>query len=484
MATPIPNIYTFGQVQLDTQPLAQLQGRLIAKKQAEEEALNKYFTDASGKLTPTGMRQQDVAEFLKKKDELMREGIAKKAEISRGGLAKQEFNSKLSQLFADIDKSKQVGKLEYDLFKAKQEGKLNKKDYPKLDAIKYSIYNPSHYKDFNTKTSYSFDDFSPAIKLPDAAKQASFYNAVSQDLKPKEKEYEKDDKGKIIYTPGMPGSFKKIAKFTERYSDDQIKGMADKASQFTKFDDGFYKLFQSYLDDAADATKNKMPISPEFKELNDLYTKFYPGDIMDEPEEVAKAVTIRNFKNVVNTGTDEEEDKEAAARFQSQQILSRQKSGGGEIDLSQYDVLGPYTKAKGVKTKGFLGIGGGKTLIYKKDIDPKDYELIADKDVMPFVDAKGDEYFEVDTNTGDWKAENATINASSVARRNLDRTTLAEEKRGALRIKPGSPIPGKSVPSGKTYKVDGKTFTLDQMKKGASKAKMSLDEYLKSINAQ
>ena len=44
MAVSIPReIFTLGAVQFSTQPLAQLQGQLLAKKAAKEEALNKYF---------------------------------------------------------------------------------------------------------------------------------------------------------------------------------------------------------------------------------------------------------------------------------------------------------------------------------------------------------------------------------------------------------------------------------------------------------
>lgn len=435
MALQLPNIYTLGQVQVSSQPLAQLQGQLLAKKQAQEEALNKYFTDAAGKLTTTGMRQQDIAGFLERKNQLMKEGISNKAEISKGGLAKQEFNAKFDKLFADVEKSKQIGKLQYDLAQAKQKDDLNEVDFPKLDAINRSIYDPAHYKDPNTNTAYSFADFSPAVELPDTQKQASFWNAVSQDFKPKVREYEKDAKGNIVYAPTMPGSFTKVAKFSERYGDDQIKAMADRAADFSATDKSFKKLYSGLL---------KNPTDPKFVELKAAYDQYFPGEIMDRPEELAKADAIIRYKKFLNTGEEKFTDVRGQKAYESALISSRQKAAGGEVDLSQYDLLGPYTASKGVKTKGFLGIGAGKTLIYKKDIDPKDYEFIADKDVMPFVDNKGEEYFEVDPNTGDWKAENATINASSVARRNLDRTTLSEEKRGGLRLKPGASIPVKS----------------------------------------
>jgi|GEM_PF-4920623 len=475
----IPNVYTLGQIQLNTQPLVQLQGQLLAKRKAQEDALDKYFSDAAGKLTSTGMRGQDVAGFLKRKDDLMKEGIARKNEIAKGGLAKQDFNSKFDKLFSDIERSKQAAKLQYELDQERFKKNLNEDDLPKLDAINRSIYDDAHYKDPFTKTSYSFSDFSPAVQLPDASKQASYWSAVSQGYTPKLKEYEKDERGNIVYKPTMPGSFTKVAKFNQKFSDDQIVGMANRAADFASTDKSFRKLYNTLL---------KSPTDPKFVELKAVYDQYFPGDIMDRPEELAKADAILRFKTFTNTGEEKFTDVRAQKAYESALISSRQKGGAGEeVDLSLYDVLGPYTEAKGVQSKGLFGgfFGGrGKTLVYRKDIDPKDYELIADKDVLPFVDANGEEFFEVDPNTGDWKAENATISASSVARRNLDRTTLAEEKRGVTQFKPGLPIPAKKPAGVKTYNVGGKTFTLEQMKKGAQKSKMSLDDYLKSIGAK
>jgi hypothetical protein len=440
MALQLPNIYTLGQVQVSSQPLAQLQGQLLAKKQAREEALDKYYNDLTGKITSAGMHSKDIPGFLKEKEDLAKYWNSNKNEISKGGLAKQEFDARANKIFSHIEQSKGDVKFLYDM----RDKDIEDEDMPKLAARGRSIYDPAYYKDPNTLTPYDYSDFTHFVPLPDTQKQDSFWGAVSRDYKPKVIEYEKDAKGNIISTSKGLGSFTKVYKFTERYADDQILGMAERAAEFVATDKSFRKLYDNILNDAAKATKENKPLDPRFVELQAAYQKSYPGDIMDRPEEVAKAAAIVRYKKFLNTGEKDVVDEKAREKYQNALIASRQKAAGGEVDLSQYDLLGPYTASKGVKTKGFLGIGAGKTLIYKKDIDPKDYEFIADKDVMPFIDSKGEEYFEVDPNTGDWKAENSTINASSVARRNLDRTTLAEEKRGALRIKPGSPIPGKS----------------------------------------
>ena len=433
MALQLPNIYTLGQVQFNTQPLAQLQGLLLAKKQAREDALDKYFEGKTKEITKKGIADNDVPGYENRLKKLQSYWTENKADISKGGMSQRNFEYMVDDLKDYTGKS--IGKKE-DLGKVYQlriKGDINDDDIPLIGRIEAPIDEPARLKPNGMP--YGLGDFSAAVPIPDIQKQNQFWGAVSQDYKPKVKEYQKDAQGNISYMPTMPGSFKKIAKFTERFSDDQIKGMADRAADFVSTDKSFRKLYSTVLNN---------PDDPNLAELKAVYDQYFPGDIMDKPEEVAKADAILRFKNFQNPGQDEFVDERAKAAYSSALTASRQKEKEGPVDLSQYDVLGPYTESKGVKTKGFLGMGGGKTLIYKKDIDPKDYEFIADKDVMPFVDSKGEEFFEVDTNTGDWKAENATINAASVARRNLDRTTLAEEKRGALRIKPGSPITGKS----------------------------------------
>jgi len=434
MALQLPNIYTLGQVQVSSQPLAQLQGQLLAKKQAKEEALDKYYNDLNGKITSAGMHSKDIPGFLKEKEDLAKYWNSNKNEISKGGLAKQEFDARANKIFSHVEQSKGDVKFLYDM----RDKEIEDEDMPKLAARGRSIYDPAYYKDPNTLTPYDYSDFTHFVPLPDVAKQNSYWGAITQGFEPKTREYEKDARGNIIYTP-IPDSFGKKAKYKEGYGVDQIKAMADRAASYVSTDEGYKKLYNIPLNDAAKATKQNLPLSPEFVELKKAFDYYYPGGIMDTPEEVAKAAAIVRLQKIKNEGEEKIPGDKSKFYATDAAIKARAAGGGGEVDLSQYDVLGPITASKGVKTKGFFGIGSGKTLVYKKDIDPKDYELIADKDVMPFVDNNGEEYFEVDPNTGDWKAENATINASSAARRNLDRTTLSEEKRGALRFKPSVP---------------------------------------------
>jgi hypothetical protein len=212
---------------------------------------------------------------------------------------------------------------------------IEDEDMPKLAARGRSIYDPAYYKDQNTLTPYDYSDFTHFVPLPDAAKQTSFWSGVEKNYKPKLKEYERDAKGEIVYTPKMPGSFTKVAKYTERYAPEQIKAMADNAAELVKFDEGFKKLYNKIL---------KNPNDPLFIAYKSAYDKYVPGGIMDTPEEVAKAAAIVRYEKFLNTDADEATDEKAKEAYSSALTASRQKAaGGGQINLSEY----PEVPSKG-----------------------------------------------------------------------------------------------------------------------------------------
>ena len=424
MPPQIPNIYTLGQVQVNSQPLVNLQAQLLAKQQAKDEALDKYFQGQMKDLSRKGIADNDMNGFNNRLKAVKDYWYSNKDNISRGGAAQRDFENQIEDLrdfiYKSTGKKEQLGKI-YEL---KAKGDINDEDLPIIGKISA----PLDDKQNRLKpdgTEYSLADFSAFVPLPDVQKQNSYWGAITQGLDPKTREYEKDAKGNIIYKEAMPGSFVKVASYSDKYNTDQLYDMANRAAEFVNTDKSFRKMYSTLL---------KNPTDSKFVELKAAYDQYFPGEIMDTPEELAKADAVLRFKNYGKSGQEKFTDVRGQKAYESALISGRAKAGGYVTDLSQYDILGPYTEYKGIKTKGF---GGGKTLVYKKDVDPKDYELIADKDVIPFVDSNGDEYFEVDPNTGDWKAENATISASSVARRNLDRTTLGEEKRGVFGFKPG-----------------------------------------------
>lgn len=342
MALQLPNIYTLGQVQVNTQPLAQLQGQLLAKKQAREEALDKYFEGKTKELTKKGIADNDVVGYENRLKKLQNYWTQNKADISKGGMSQRNFDYMVDDLRdytgRSISKKDDLGKI----YQLKIKGDINDDDIPLIRKIESPLDDPSRLKP--NGMSYGLGDFSAAVQLPDTQKQDAFWNAVSRDYKPKVIEYEKDAKGNFISTPKGLGSFTNVYKFTERYADDQILGMADRAAEFVATDKDFRTLYDNILNDAAKATKENKPLDPRFVELKAAYDKLYPGGIMDTPEEVAKAAAVVRYKKFLNTGEKDVVDEKAKEKYQNASIISRQKAaGGGQINLSEY----PEVPSKG-----------------------------------------------------------------------------------------------------------------------------------------
>ena len=333
MALQLPNIYTLGQVQVSSQPLAQLQGQLLAKKQAREEALDKYFEVKTKELTKKGIADNDVSGYEARLKKLQNYWTENKADISKGGMSQRNFEYMVDDLKdytgRSVSKKEELGKV----YQLRIKGDISDDDIPLIGKIEAPLDDPSRLKP--NGVAYGLGDFSAVVTLPDTQKQAAYWNAVSQDFKPKVREFEKDAKGNIKYAPTMPGSFTKVAKYTERYGDDQIKAMAERAADFASTDKSFRKLYNNLLSN---------PTDPKFVELKAAYDQYFPGDIMDRPEELAKADAVIRYKNFLNTGEEKFTDVQGQKAYESALTASRQKAaGGGQIDLSEY----PEVPSKG-----------------------------------------------------------------------------------------------------------------------------------------
>lgn len=310
MAVSIPReIYTLGAVQFNTQPLAQLQGQLLAKKAAKEEALNKYFTDLSGKINTAGVRTQDLESPIgginKDLEQWRQDWVANKDSISKGGMAQQEHLSKYQNILRKIDQSKNRAKTELDLAKMKVEGKYDPDDddLQVQQKISYSIYDPRSYKQDGV-TEYGIGDLSPAIPDFDATKQNQFFSAISRGK----------TAGEVADTSRAPiiekGTGYIVTPIKKEFSKDQVVAMANDAGELTKADRIARKYYSKILNE---------PNSEQFIALKAAYDKYYPGGVMDTTEEIAKADAAIRFSQPMEVGTKrvKEEDWRERALFQA-----------------------------------------------------------------------------------------------------------------------------------------------------------------------
>ena len=301
MAVSIPReIFTLGAVQFSTQPLAQLQGQLLAKKAAKEGALNKYFYDLQGKINTAGVRQVDVL-GIDQDIKNWQQSWNKDAK----GLQKLEHQANYQNILRRIDQSKNRAKLEMDLGKMRVEGKYDpdEDDLQVQQRIGLSVYDPRSYK-ADGVSEYGLGDLSPSVPEFDATKQNQFFSAVTKGK----------TAGEVPDTSRAPiiekGTGYIITPFKKEFSKEQIIAMANDAGELTKADRVSRKYYNRILGN---------PESEQFINLKAAYDILSPGGIMDTPEEVAKADAFIRFSQPVEVGTKrvKEEDWRERAMFQA-----------------------------------------------------------------------------------------------------------------------------------------------------------------------
>lgn len=341
MAVSIPReVYTLGAVKLNNQPLLQLQGQLLAKKAAKEEAVNKYFTDLSTKINTAGVRTQDLqgqfGGINKDIEDWRNSWIANKDEISKGGMAQQEHLMRYQNILRKIDQSKNRAKTELDLAKMKVEGKYDpdEDDLQVQQKISYPIYDLRSYKQDGV-TEYGIADLSPAIPNFDATRQNQFFSFVT---KGREIGEEADTTRKPIkeVVDGKETGWV-IVPIKKQYTTDQIIGIANDAAELVKSidpsnprkaaDESARKYYSKVLDN---------PKGEEFVRLKNTYDKYFPGGIMDTPEEVAKAAAAVKAEGAGQTTTRRVNPEDWRERALFQAFLKTQGAGAGKEPIDYY----------------------------------------------------------------------------------------------------------------------------------------------------
>lgn len=180
MAVSIPReVFTLGAVQFDTSRLANLEGQILAKReakrQAEQEAIDKYLMDLGGKLTPTGVRTDDLPGFEARRKAWTDFSMNNKSEIKSNPLVRAQadklYNDALSYIQASKNEEEKAKAAKNMLVDPSKRNQLNTRaliedislhDRPLDDPDRKSIdYNAAWYRD----PSFDFiKEFSEAAK--------------------------------------------------------------------------------------------------------------------------------------------------------------------------------------------------------------------------------------------------------------------------------------------------------------------------------
>jgi hypothetical protein len=129
-----PNIYSSAAVVMDNRSLfdymQKIEDRRAKRALAEQEAVDKYIEDASKKLTPTGMRAQDVPNFLKMQNDFRQ--LSNQYKSTKDPYKRLELQKKGDEMFLFIQRSKQAD----ELAKPTREALKNPENRKKLNTEK------------------------------------------------------------------------------------------------------------------------------------------------------------------------------------------------------------------------------------------------------------------------------------------------------------------------------------------------------------
>lgn len=108
-----PEIYSGAAVVMDNRSLfdyaQKIEERRAKRALAEQEAVDNYLDDVSKKLTPTGMRAQDIPNFLKMQNDFRQLSVQYKS--SKDPYKRLELQRKADEMFLYIQRSKQADEL-------------------------------------------------------------------------------------------------------------------------------------------------------------------------------------------------------------------------------------------------------------------------------------------------------------------------------------------------------------------------------------
>lgn len=326
-----PRMFTGGAVVFNSNPTVQFQAQQLAKKQAKEEALNKYFDDQLKSLNTEGIRKHDLVDpegkgrgIVDKINAWQKKWMENKEGILRGGQPKMQSDMELQDIRRQIAEAKAAGSFFNDLGKARAKGEYNpdEDELQILDKVTKPIYDPESKKADGTP--YGWGDVAPVVPEFDAKKQNEYWLASTKGLQPgKQYDY---DKLTVNAKTGQA-----IVPFKEAYSPGQVKAIAEQAGEIAMNDKSVKKHFNKILDN---------PTSEEWEKLNKAYQSVFGTDkVVSTPEQAAQADAIIRASVPTKEGQEQEvnysqmlSDRKMMAAFNSALIASR---GGGNNETGK-----------------------------------------------------------------------------------------------------------------------------------------------------
>lgn len=475
-----PRLYSGGSAVLNSQPHTNLAIQMLAKQQAKRDALDQYYQKSIQDTTPTGMRNKDVVGGWSKKfndwQNFAMNPANRKFMLNPrldGYKTVTRFNSMHQDLLADAAKSKQELADEKMMNGLRVAGKWNPTDDDMEIAHRkgLSIYDSGRMDENGndvdlTNLSFNIPEFTPL-------QEQQLYKSASQGITKSKTYNEKDirtDNTGLQYVP-----------FEEKHPLEQIKVIADNYSNgLTKSAKVHYERLMQNNDVYNTATK--------------AYQQVYgDNELIDSPEKMAKAIGIIHAMGETKTG--EEKAPDWMLRTKINMANSMKKIAANKVGQAGNVATGNAFDDFEDAEFGNFNVKGG--VFYNKDGTPRDGEIFITGNVLPGSVRSALSAGGIDDQLLN-KGVTATIkdgklqSISSPKIGTITRGTMEGVYQRKMDTEPlkGKPLqfkedtPQKEIKVKSTYKLGDKTITIDQVRKGAKKYNMTIEEYIKQTGLQ
>jgi len=491
-----PRMYSEGAVVFDTQPIVNLYGQLMAKREAQnkakDDAFQEYVRSLNTKINAAGHRVVDNPVFADKLQQWQQFGMKNKDKLTKNDInTRTEFDRQYQELLnitqeSKAEEEKKKPFVEMLLDPAKRD-RLSSNVIPAVASHDEALYVKNKSGEWERNQNRKSLDYTSNLFDPKFDFTKGF-EGWSKGM----------DRGEVIgdVLRKDPVTGRAIVATTKAYTPEQIqqiglnaaRSVTDTPDNHNYYQHKFEKLGEDEYAKLNDAFQSVYGKQVEVKMPNGQKTKI--NNYIDSPEEVAAAEAIIQAKALTEKGEKAALDWEVRNQasinkiyIQDKLIRGRKSIGDEGVNFGDYDILGKYegnAKDKKVRTGGTIFKPEYETIkiIPAQDVDKTHKEMIG---VSPITDEKDGSRYYIRRANGDWEGSNGqVISATVIAQKELDKVNLNELRRGRQNLKLDNTGGSNDKPKGNAYLYNNKPITLDQIKKGAAKYKMTIEQYIQS----
>lgn len=301
-------LYTGGAVKLDSSPQTNFLIQSLAKKQAQQQALDQYYRNVQERLSDKEVRPQDAEGFQNRLSGMQDYFLTHKKDILGGNIkANSEYNQRYRDAMSYAQNSKLAASQSLLYAQNHFSGKVqpNSNDFNiVLPAMEAPLDDPKHYKDDGRTQPYNINDLS--FSQPPLNEKTYMQGVML-------------GKKQSVYPVGSPeniGGWRMRQNYESGYGDDVLKEMGNTAMEHYMTNKQVQTTATNLFDQLDDAPNLK-------NNLNDTFKKYYGKDA-DSPKDYWAAHVINQLNQRTPLQPKEYEDSKARAEYTQGQINARQ----------------------------------------------------------------------------------------------------------------------------------------------------------------